>query len=57
MQVGFQAAPAARAPDAINGNAEHRADEDDEIERAHENIFVSAMSSATQKTKLPRTKI
>ena len=48
---------AARAPDAVNGDSDHGADQDDEIEQAHEKILVSAKSRTTHRTKQPITKM
>ena len=47
----FRVAATARAPDAIAGNAEHGADQDDVIQRVHAKISVSATSNSDPQNK------
>jgi hypothetical protein len=56
-EIRAEVAPAARAPRAVGGNAEQRADENEVIERVHENFSVNSASSAIHNAKIPSTRI
>ena len=52
-----QVPPPARAPDAVDCDAQHRPDQDGVIQRVHENTRSSAVRSATQITNATTTKM
>ena len=56
FEVSVEVIPMPGSPRPINGDAQDRDDEDDEIEQTHLNILPSAKSSPTQRTKLASTR-
>ena len=40
LQIGVEIAPAARAPDAVGGDAQHRAEQDHVVEQVHANTLM-----------------
>src|SRR5262249_11508050 len=57
LEVGAEVATAARLPHAVGGDAEHRTDQDDVIQRRHRRDQVIAVRPATQSTKEMTTNI
>src|SRR5690606_9768064 len=56
FQVIGQTPPPAGLPDAVNGNPDHRADQDEIVESSHANARDSSASRMTQVTKVASTK-
>ncbi len=56
LQVRVDVPRTARAPDAVDGDADDRCDEHNEVERAHAYVQVKMASRKTMTTKAPITK-